>query len=123
MGYKLSSYAYWWIRRSILMAINQQTRSIRLPFNVQNNATKVKQLEAENYTVEEISKSIGVNKESVEYLMSISSSIYSLSDHEYDTEYGFDIDHNLMQKEFRSAIDVILTEDESKIIALKFRLS
>ena len=30
-GYRLSTYSSWWIRRSILMAINSQSRMIRIP--------------------------------------------------------------------------------------------
>jgi len=35
-GTKFSTYASWWIRQSILLAISQKTRHIRLPMNIIN---------------------------------------------------------------------------------------
>ena len=33
-GFRLSTYAHWWIRQSILRAVSQQSRAIRLPGHV-----------------------------------------------------------------------------------------
>ena len=41
-GFKFISYAVWWIRQSILQAINEKGRSIRLPLNLNSISTKVK---------------------------------------------------------------------------------
>ncbi len=40
-GFKFISYAVWWIRQSILQAINEKGRMIRLPLNVNSNTSKV----------------------------------------------------------------------------------
>ncbi len=40
-GFKFISYAVWWIRQSILQAIAEQSRIIRLPLNQAGNVTKV----------------------------------------------------------------------------------
>ncbi len=40
-GFKFISYAVWWIRQSILQAIAEQSRIIRLPLNQAGNVTKI----------------------------------------------------------------------------------
>ncbi|MCD6112672.1 MAG: RNA polymerase sigma factor RpoD/SigA [Bacteroidales bacterium] len=46
-GFKFISYAVWWIRQSILQAIAEQSRIIRLPLNQVSYINKVKQTKAE----------------------------------------------------------------------------
>lgn len=40
-GFKFISYAVWWIRQSIMQAIAENGRSVRLPANLVNSMTKV----------------------------------------------------------------------------------
>lgn len=40
-GFKFISYAVWWIRQSIMQAIAEQTRIVRLPFNRVSNINKI----------------------------------------------------------------------------------
>lgn len=40
-GFKFISYAVWWIRQSIMQAISEQTRIVRLPGNKLTNISKV----------------------------------------------------------------------------------
>jgi len=40
-GFKFISYAVWWIRQSILQAISEQSRIIRLPLNKIGNLSKI----------------------------------------------------------------------------------
>jgi RNA polymerase primary sigma factor len=40
-GFKFISYAVWWIRQSILQAIGEKSRKIRVPFNHQSDLIKV----------------------------------------------------------------------------------
>ncbi|KAA3623140.1 MAG: RNA polymerase subunit sigma [Bacteroidetes bacterium] len=42
-GFKFISYAVWWIRQSILQAINEKGRKIRLPLNFTSTSNKVRQ--------------------------------------------------------------------------------
>jgi len=40
-GFRFISFAVWWIRQAIMLAISQQTRIIRLPLNMINSITKI----------------------------------------------------------------------------------
>jgi len=40
-GFKFISYAVWWIRQSILQAINEKSNSVRLPLNLRSMTSKV----------------------------------------------------------------------------------
>ncbi len=62
-GFKFISYAVWWIRQSIMQAINEQSRIVRLPLNQVSSLSKYKKavskFEQENErkpTPEEIAK-------------------------------------------------------------------
>ena len=71
-GFKFISYAVWWIRQSILQALAEQSRIVRLPLNkvgLTNRITKAySQLEQEferEPTVEEIAQLLEVETEEV----------------------------------------------------------
>jgi len=40
-GFKFISYAVWWIRQSILQAINEKSSSVRLPLNLRSITSKI----------------------------------------------------------------------------------
>lgn len=43
-GCKFSTYAYWWIRQSILNAIADQSRTIRLPVHIHEKISRIKKI-------------------------------------------------------------------------------
>ena len=43
-GFKFISYAVWWIRQSILQAISEQSRIVRLPLNQVGSANKINRM-------------------------------------------------------------------------------
>ena len=47
LGYKFSTYAYWWIRQGITRAIAQQGRAIRLPMHINEKLNKIKRVQQE----------------------------------------------------------------------------
>ena len=77
-GFKFISYAVWWIRQSILQAIADQSRIVRLPLNQVSSVNKISQVlsrfEQENErrpSVEEISEHIDLPKEKIDEAMNI----------------------------------------------------
>ena len=73
-GFKFISYAVWWIRQSILQAIAEQGRPVRLPLNQVSSVNKINKalnkFEQENErrpSVEEIASSTDLPQEKIEY--------------------------------------------------------
>ncbi len=71
-GFKFISYAVWWIRQSIMQAINEQSRIVRLPLNQVSSLSKynkaVAEFEQEHQrrpTSEELAKILELSKEKV----------------------------------------------------------
>ena len=78
-GFKFISYAVWWIRQSILQAIAEQSRIVRLPLNQVGSVNKIARIlskfEQENErrpSVEEISERIDLPPEKIDVAMNAS---------------------------------------------------
>ncbi len=46
-GFKFISYAVWWIRQSILSALNEKSRKIRTPVNIQSVGSKITRFQSD----------------------------------------------------------------------------
>jgi RNA polymerase primary sigma factor len=81
-NYRFISYAVWWIRQSILSALCEKTRMIRLPVNRVIELIKIekakKLLNYQNCTEEEIAALLNMEKSHVTKLLNISREIISL---------------------------------------------
>ena len=58
-GFKFISYAVWWIRQSILQAIAEQSRIVRLPLNQVSSANRINQMLADFEQKNERKPSVG----------------------------------------------------------------
>lgn len=84
-GYHFISYAVWWIRQSILKAIGEKSRMIRLPMNRAADLAQVMQAKAKmekdgdnDVSIEDLAAECGLSKEDVVELMQISREVSSL---------------------------------------------
>jgi RNA polymerase primary sigma factor len=84
-GYHFISYAVWWIRQSIVKAINEKSRAVRLPLNRTNELFQIQKAQkalmhsnGEEPTVDEIARETNLDPGNVETLMSISRELISL---------------------------------------------
>lgn len=78
-GFKFISYAVWWIRQSILQALAEQSRIVRLPLNQVGSINKIRKVlnkfEQENMrapSVEELAKELDVPPEKIAETMKVS---------------------------------------------------
>ena len=78
-GFKFISYAVWWIRQSILQAIAEQSRIVRLPLNQVGSVNKINRVlnrfEQENErrpSIEEISEHLDLPEEKIDEAINVS---------------------------------------------------
>jgi RNA polymerase primary sigma factor len=77
-GYKLSTYATWWIRQSISRAIADQARTIRVPVHINDKIHQLVRVSGElrhrlgrEPSVEELAQSMDVSVEKVRHVMGV----------------------------------------------------
>ncbi|QHG20368.1 RpoD/SigA family RNA polymerase sigma factor [Nostoc sp. ATCC 53789] len=97
-GYKLSTYAYWWIRQEITRAIAEQSRTIRLPVHLTEILTKIKKVQRESFqklgrhaTAEEIASALNISTDKLREYLTASRTAISLNKQvgdEKETELG-----------------------------------
>jgi RNA polymerase primary sigma factor len=78
-GFKFISYAVWWIRQSIIQALAEHSRMVRLPLNKVGSLTKINKIFSEleqkyqrEPTPEEVAIMMGITVEEVEATLGIS---------------------------------------------------
>jgi len=143
-GYHFISYAVWWIRQSVMKAINEKSRAVRLPLNRTNELFQIQKAQrslmnensTEDPTAEDIGALTGFDPDHVNNLLSISRELVSL-DAPVFSEAGSssigDFIEDDAQSPEDSLLDVALKEDintvlstlsdrEREIIELRFGL-
>jgi RNA polymerase primary sigma factor len=88
LGYKFSTYAYWWIRQSMTRAIDNHARTIRLPIHISEKLSRIRKITRElthrlrrSPSRSEIAEALGLPLEDVETLLRQSSPCTSLDAH------------------------------------------
>lgn len=104
-GFKFISYAVWWIRQSILQAIAEQSRIVRLPLNQLGSMSKINRMltkfEQENErrpSADEISEAIDIPEDKVDEAINVSGRQVS-------------VDAPFVDGEDNSLLDVLVNSD------------
>ncbi|RME92430.1 MAG: RNA polymerase sigma factor RpoD/SigA [Candidatus Hydrogenedentota bacterium] len=143
-GYHFISYAVWWIRQAIILAINQKGSMIRIPVNRTIDLNKIEKVQKElqhklgrEPTLPEIAENLDISEKEIKWLQQLPMDTVSL-----DAPLGKDGNNTHMQivedikspspeneyfkEELKQALEEILnelTENERKIIELRYGLN
>jgi RNA polymerase primary sigma factor len=117
-GFKFISYAVWWIRQSILQALAEQARIVRLPLNKVGLSSRINkaysQLEQEferEPTAEELSELLNIDIEEISSTLGISARHVSMDSPLSEGEEGTLID--VMQNPNASMADQEIEHNQS----------
>ena len=142
-GYKLSTYATWWIRQSVTRALADQARTIRVPVHMVETINKMSKMQRKltlelgyEPSVAELADALEMSEEKVMEIMQIAREPASLETpigEEDDSNLGdFVADNNVVTPEgnvesvmLREHIDALLgdlKERERQVIVLRFGL-
>ncbi len=144
-GYHFISYAVWWIKQSILKAICEKSRMIRLPLNRANELLQIEKVKREigsnkdgEADIEEIADFLDMDKSRINDLINASKEFVSLetplssdkdantiSDLMEDTK-GANPEGVLINNTLQDSIESVLstlTEKESNVIRYRFGLN
>ena len=104
-GFKFISYAVWWIRQSILQAISEQSRIVRLPLNQVGSVNKInreinrfEQLNERRPSVDEIAEKVDLPQEKIDEAMAING-------------HQISVDAPFVEGEDNSLLDVMANSD------------
>ena len=104
-GFKFISYAVWWIRQSILQAISEQSRIVRLPLNQVGSVNKInreinrfEQLNERRPSVDEIAENVDLPQEKIDEAMAING-------------HQISVDAPFVEGEDNSLLDVMANSD------------
>ena len=145
-GYHFISYAVWWIRQSILKAICEKSRTIRLPLNRANELVQIEHArkivhgkKSETQEFEEIAQMLNMTPAHVRDMINISRDMISLdaeinsADNEHTSVADFQEDtinkkpdelaiENAMAEEIDTVLET-LRPNEAKVIRMRYGLN
>ena len=144
-GYHFISYAVWWIRQSIMKALSEKGRAVRLPLNRTNELMQIQKAqkaimhdkETSDPSVDDIAEMTGLDKALINNLLSVSHEMVSFDSpikkgEESDTTFGDFIEddadgpeNQVVDSSLKSDVRALLTvlsDKERDIITRRFGL-
>ena len=145
-GYHFISYAVWWIRQSILKAICEKSRAIRLPLNRANELVQIEHArklmtgdKTEEQEFTEVARMLKMDKQHVREMVNISRDMISLdaqvasSDNDRTSVSDFIEDErydnpdeeaisNAMKRDIGDVLNT-LKPNEAKVLSLRYGLN
>lgn len=144
-GYHFISYAVWWIRQSIMKAISEKGRTVRLPLNRSNELMQIQKAqkaimhekETTDPSVEDVAAATGLDPKLISDLISISGDVVSFDSpvkkgEDSDSTFGDFIEaqeqgpeDQVMEQSMRTAVRGLLStlsDKEQDIITRRFGL-
>jgi RNA polymerase primary sigma factor len=140
-GFKFSTYASWWIRQSIIRAIESQIRTIRIPIYKLEVVNKVHQVQKGMFqelgrepTLLEVAKRLELNVEKLEDLMRLTREPMSLDapvGEESDSTIGDFIENQMVDAPSAAIEDAVMKDEiemalctlsprEEKVLRMRF---
>lgn len=144
-GYRLATYASWWIKQSMFKAISEQSHSVKIPVYIQETLSKYSKIKAEmeNKTnreikSDEVAKEMNIEPFKINNYLNAYKKTLSL-DSAFETSNGSevklsdiiedgksnvqsDIEYEAMKKDLNEIIST-LKEREQKVILCRFGLN
>ena len=145
-GYHFISYAVWWIRQSIMKAVCEKSRAVRLPLNRANELFQIQKIQkalihdsgSTDASVEEIADASGLEADLVKDLLAVSREMVSfdapvaskgeLSDSkvgDFIEDEKLGPEEEVINKSLKNDIESLLstlTDKEREIIIMRFGL-
>ncbi|WP_040555592.1 sigma-70 family RNA polymerase sigma factor [Prevotella disiens] len=122
-GFKFISYAVWWIRQSIMQAISEQSRMVRVPINQMGSANRIRKFinqfeqEHERYpSLSELTEHIDLLEEKIVEALAMATTQVSMDAPFTSNEEGSLLDV-LPNKNAPSADDLLVAESLSTEVA------
>ncbi|MDZ4878085.1 MAG: RNA polymerase sigma factor SigA2 [Chroococcidiopsis cubana SAG 39.79] len=142
-GYRLSTYAYWWIRQAITRAIAQNSRAIRLPIHITEKLNKIKKTQRQlsqhlkrTPSISELAAALELTPNQVVSYLEVARQPISLEKQvgeDRETELGemlpdpaaspeeFAI-QSLMSDNLKQVMATVLTLQQQQVLSLRFGL-
>ena len=142
-GYKLSTYATWWIRQSVTRALADQARTIRVPVHMVETINKLSKTQrkltlelGKEPTIAQLAKAMDMTEAKVQEIMQIAREPASLETpigEEDDSNLGdfvadtnavtpeLNVEHVMLSEEIESLLND-LKDREKQVIILRFGL-
>ena len=117
------SYAVWWIKQTILKAISEKSRTIRLPVNRLNELTLMQEkIDGQSgKSIEDIALSMNIDRDVLNTMINASRGVVSfdepIKNGEMDSTIGDTIKDEYTPSPEDNAVNAILKEDISKLLS------